>query len=222
MIGQSIINVNSGGHQRLSGIAAALFLLAFILFAHNLIEQIPIAALVGVMFIVVLGTFEWSSLRIIHKIPRHDAFVLALVSAVTVASDLAVAVIVGVIVSALVFAWEQAKHIHVKAHDNKYGIRIYELHGPLFFGSVNRFKSLFTPEKDPQEIIIDFQNARVVDHSAIEAIDSLAEKYIKAGKTLHLRHMSPECRLLLKKAVDMVEVNLMEDPNYHVADDKLA
>jgi sulfate permease, SulP family len=222
MIGQSMINVNSGGHKRLSGIAAALFLLMFILFASSLIERIPMAALVGVMFIVVIGTFEWSSLRIIGKIPRHDAFVIVLVSAVTVATDLAIAVVVGVIVSALVFAWEHAKHINVKGYDNKYGIRIYELNGPLFFGSVKHFMDLFNPENDPQEIIIEFQNSRVADHSAIEAIDALAEKYIKAGKTLHFRHLSPECRQLLTKAGDLVEVNVMEDPTYHVADDQLA
>ena len=222
MIGQSMINVNSGGHQRLSGISAALFLLAFILFASSLIEQIPMAALVGVMFIVVIGTFEWSSLRIMGKIPKGDAFVLILVSAVTVATDLAMAVVVGVIVSALVFAWEHAKHINVKGYDNEYGIRIYELNGPLFFGSVNHFRDLFDPENDPQEVIIEFQNSRVADHSAIEAIDNLAEKYIKAGKTLHLRHLSPECRQLLRKAGDLVEVNMMEDPTYHVADDQLA
>ncbi len=222
MIGQSMINVNSGGRQRLSGIAAALFLLIFILFASSLIEAIPMAALVGVMFMVVMGTFEWSSLRIISKIPRSDAFMLILVSAVTVMTDLAIAVIVGVIVAALVFAWEHAKHINIKGYDNKYGIRVYELNGPLFFGSVKRFLELFDPENDPQEVIIEFQNSRVADHSAIEAIDNLAEKYIKAGKTLHLRHLSPECTLLLEKAGDLVEVNLMEDPKYHVADDKLA
>jgi len=222
MIGQSMINVNSGGHQRLSGISAALFLLAFILFASSLIEQIPMAALVGVMFIVVIGTFEWSSLRIMGKIPRHDAFVLILVSAVTVATDLAIAVVVGVIVSALVFAWEHAKHINVKGYDDENGSRVYELNGPLFFGSINHFKNLFDPQNDPDDVIIEFQNSRVADHSAIEAIDNLAEKYIKAGKKLHLRHLSPECRLLLTKAGDLVEVNMMEDPKYHVADDQLA
>ena len=222
MIGQSMINVNSGGHQRLSGIAAALFLLCFILFASGLIEEIPMAALVGVMFIVVIGTFEWSSLRIIGKIPAMDAFVLILVSAVTVMTDLAIAVIVGVIVSALAFAWEHARHINVKGYDNEYGIRIYELNGPLFFGSVKSFMELFNPEDDPQEVIIEFQNSRVADHSAIEAIDNLAEKYIKAGKTLHLRHLSPECTELLKKAGDLVEINVMEDPRYHVADDQIA
>ncbi len=222
MIGQSMINVNSGGHKRLSGIAAALFLLMFILFASSLIERIPMAALVGVMFIVVIGTFEWSSFRIMGKIPKHDAFLIVLVSAVTVATDLAIAVVVGVIVSALVFAWQHAKHINVKGYDDKYGIRIYELNGPLFFGSVKHFMDLFDPKNDPQEVIIEFQNSRVADHSAIEAIDALAERYIKAGKTLHFRHLSPECRELLTKAGDLVEVNMMEDPTYHVADDQLA
>ncbi|MGD8999347.1 MAG: SulP family inorganic anion transporter [Granulosicoccaceae bacterium] len=222
MIGQSMINVNSGGHQRLSGISAALFLLGFILFASDLIEAIPMAALVGVMFIVVLGTFEWSSLRIMGKIPRTDAFVLILVSAVTVMTDLAIAVIVGVIVSAVAFAWEHAKHINIKSYDDEHGSRVYELNGPLFFGSVKNFLELFDPDNDPDDVIIEFQNSRVADHSAIEAIDNLAEKYINAGKTLHLRHLSQECRLLMKKAGNLVEVNVLEDPRYHVADDQLA
>jgi len=222
MIGQSMINISSGGHQRLSGVSAALFLLAFIMFTSSLIEQIPMAALVGVMFIVVIGTFEWSSLRIFGKIPRHDAFVLVLVSGVTVATDLAMAVVVGVIVAALVFAWEHAKHINVKSYIDDNGSKIYELNGPLFFGSVKNFRELFQPENDPDDVIIEFQNSRVTDHSAIEAIDSLAERYIKAGKKLHLRHLSPECTTLLDKAGDLVEVNRMEDPNYHVADDKLS
>jgi SulP family sulfate permease len=222
MIGQSMINVNSGGHKRLSGVSAALFLLAFILFASSLIEQIPMAALVGVMFIVVMGTFEWSSIRIFNKIPRHDAFVLVLVSGVTVATDLAIAVVVGVIVSALVFAWENAKHIHVNSYTDENGSKVYELNGPLFFGSVKNFRELFSPLDDPDDVIIEFQNSRVADHSAIEAIDSLAVQYIKAGKKLHLRHLSEECKQLLDKAGDLVEVNRMEDPSYHVADDKLS
>jgi SulP family sulfate permease len=222
MIGQSMINVNSGGRKRLSGVAAALFLLVFILFASPLIERIPMAALVGVMFVVVLATFEWSSLRIMGKIPMTDAFVLILVSAVTVFTDLAIAVVVGVIVSALVFAWEHAKHINIKTYDDKQGSRIHELNGPLFFGSVKNFLELFNPEDEPDDVVIEFQNSRVADHSAIEAIDTLAERYIKAGKTLHLRHLSEECRQLLKKAGNLVEVNVMEDPRYHVADDQIA
>jgi len=222
MIGQSMINVNSGGRKRLSGVSAALFLLMFILFASPLIERIPMAALVGVMFVVVIATFEWSSLRIMGKIPATDAFILVLVSAVTVFTDLAIAVVVGVIVSALVFAWEHAKHININTYDDKQGSRVHELNGPLFFGSVKNFLELFNPEEEPDDVIIEFQNSRVADHSAIEAIDTLAERYIRAGKTLHLRHLSEECRQLLKKAGSLVEVNVMEDPRYHVADDQMA
>ncbi len=222
MIGQSMINVNSGGRGRLSGITAALALLAFILFASSLIEEIPLAALVGVMFVVVIGTFEWSSFRILKKIPRTDAFVLILVSAVTVATDLAVAVVVGVIVSALAFAWEHAKRINVKSYMNDLGGKVYELEGPLFFASVSNFQDLFDPRNDPDDVVVDFKNARVADHSAIEAIDTLGERYMKAGKRLHLRHLSPECTKLLEKAGDLVEVNIIEDPKYFVADDKLA
>lgn len=222
MIGQSVINIKSGGRGRVSGISAAVFLLMFILFASGLIEKIPLAALVGVMFMVVIGTFEWSSFRIIRKIPLKDAFVLVLVSAVTVLHDLAMAVVVGVIVSVLIFAWEHAKHIHVVTRDDPDGSRTYELNGPLFFGCVSEFKSFFDPASDPDDVVIEFRNSRVVDHSAIEAIDNIAEKYRRAGKTLHLRHLSKDCRLLLHKAGDMVEVNVLEDPDYHVADDELA
>lgn len=222
MIGQSMINVNSGGRGRLSGISAALFLLVFILFASGLIEMIPLAALTGVMFMVVIGTFEWSSFRIMGKIPRTDAFILVLVSAVTVATDLAIAVVVGVIVSALVFAWQHAKHIKVKSYTNEMGGKVYELEGPLFFASVKNFQDLFDPKNDPDDVVVEFQNSRVYDHSAIEAIDSLAERYLNVKKRLHLRHLSPECTKLLQKAGDLVEVNLIEDPRYHVADDQLA
>lgn len=221
MIGQSMININSGGRGRLSGITAAIFLLIFILFTSDLIEMIPLAALTGVMFMVVIGTFEWSSLRIMRRIPRSDAFVLVLVSAVTVATDLAIAVVVGVIVSALVFAWEHAKHIRVETYEGKLGGKVYELHGPLFFASVNHFQDLFDPKNDPDDVVIEFQHSRVVDHSAIEAIDTLAERYLNAGKRLHLRHLSAECRQLLRKAGNLVEVNVIEDPRYWVADDQL-
>ncbi len=221
MIGQSMINVNSGGRSRLSGITAAISLLIFILFASSLIEMIPLAALTGVMFIVVIGTFEWSSFRIMGKIPRADAFVLILVSAVTVATDLAIAVIVGVIVSALVFAWEHAKHINVKVYVDDKGTKIYEVNGPLFFGSVHSFLELFDAKNDPDDVVVEFQNSRVGDHSGLEAIDTLAERYLNAGKTLHLRHLSPECRKLLHKAGNLVEVNVIEDPTYHVAVDEL-
>ena len=221
MIGQSMINVNSGGRGRLSGISAALFLLVFILLASPLIEMIPLAALVGVMFIVVIGTFEWSSFRIIKKVPKSDAFVLILVSGVTVATDLAIAVIVGVIVSALVFAWEHAKNIAVDIKMTEEGSKVYELNGPLFFSSVHNFGNLFNPEQDPDDVIIDFKNSRVYDHSAIEAIDSLAERYLKENKRLHLVHLSHECKILMTKAGDLVEVNVIEDPQYMIADDKL-
>ena len=217
MIGQSMINVNSGGRGRLSGITAALALLAFILFASSLIEQIPIAALIGVMFIVVIGTFEWSSFRIIRRVPKQDAFVLIIVSAVTVFTDLAIAVVVGVIISALVFAWNHAKEVRVEKRENRYGSHYYTVHGPLFFGSTASFSEQFTPRDDNNDVIIDFADSRVVDHSGIEAIDSLAMRYKNNGRTLHLLHLSSECKLLLKKAGDMVEVNVVEDPNYFVA-----
>lgn len=217
MIGQSMINVNSGGRGRLSGITAALSLLAFILFASSLIEQIPIAALVGVMFIVVIGTFEWSSFRIIRRVPKQDAFVLITVSAVTVFTDLAMAVVVGVILSALMFAWNHAKHVRVEKRENRYGSHYYTVHGPLFFGSTASFGEQFTPGDDNKDVIIDFADARVVDHSGIEAIDALAMRYRNHDRTLHLIHLSRECKKLLKKAGDMVEVNVVEDPNYFVA-----
>ena len=222
MIGQSMININSGGRGRLSGISAALFLLIFILFASSLIEMIPIAALVGVMFIVVLGTFEWASFRLLGRIPLADTMVGITVAIVTVLTDLAIAVIVGVIMSALVFAWEHAKHINAKTYVDDKGFKFYEISGPLFFGSIQNFHDLFTPRDDPQEVVVDFADARVYDHSGLEAIDALAERFARAQKTLHLRHLSPECKQLMDKAGSLVEVNLMEDPVYHVADDRLA
>ena len=221
MIGQSMININSGGRGRLSGISAALFLLAFILFASGLIEMIPIAALVGVMFIVVLGTFEWASFRMLGRVPLADTLVGVTVAVVTVLTDLAIAVIVGVIMSALVFAWQHAKHISAKTYVDEKGFKFYEITGPLFFGSVQNFHELFDPKNDPQEVVVDFANARVYDHSGLEAIDTLAIRFARAQKTLHLRHLSPECKILMDKAGDLVEINLMEDPNYHVADDRL-
>ncbi|PCJ18846.1 MAG: sodium-independent anion transporter [Gammaproteobacteria bacterium] len=222
MIGQSMINVNAGGRGRLSGITAALCLLLFILVGSSLIEQIPVAALVGVMFIVVLGTFEWSSFRIIGKVPKHDAFVLILVSGVTVATDLAIAVVVGVIVSALVFAWEHAKHVLVERHQEKFGSTHYQVTGPLFFGSTTDFLEQFDAPSDLNDVVIDFVNSRVCDHSGLEAIDTLADRYESLGKTLHLLHLSPECRKLLKRAGSLVEVNVIEDPKYFVASDTLA
>lgn len=221
MIGQSMINVNSGGRGRLSGVTAALCLLAFILVASSLIEIIPLAALVGVMFIVVLSTFEWSSFRIMRKIPRSDAFVLVLVSAVTVVTDLAVAVIVGVICSALVFAWNHAKQITVEKLEDRHGSTRYQVRGPLFFGSTTLFLEKFKPQKDNEDVIVDFAQCRVCDHSGLEAIDTLAERYQNSGRTLHLLHLSPECSQLLKKAGNLVEVNVIEDPQYFVATDTL-
>ena len=222
MIGQSMINVNSGGRGRMSGISAAVFLLLFILVASPLIEQIPLAALIGVMFIVVIGTFEWSSFRIVGKVPRSDALILVTVSGVTVATDLAVAVVVGVIISALVFAWEHAKHIRIDAREDHKGSTVYAVTGPLFFGSVTSFLERFDPKADNDDVVIDFARSRVADHSGLEAIDTLAERYENAGKTLHLVHLSEECRKLLKKAGNLVEVNVIEDPKYFVAEDSLA
>jgi SulP family sulfate permease len=187
MIGQSIINIRSGGRGRLSGIAAGTFLLIFILFASPLIERIPLAALTGVMFMVVLGTFEWSSFRILRKIPKSDAFVIILVSVVTVVThNLALAVISGVIVSALAYAWKSAHHIHRDCEIRPDGSKVYNLHGPLFFGSVTEFSTGFNPASDPQEVTIDFKDSRVWDHSGLDAISKLASRYRVAGKTLHL------------------------------------
>ena len=219
MIGQSMININSGGRGRLSGITAAIVLLLCILFAAKFIEMIPLAALVGIMFMVVLGTFEWSSFRIIRKIPGTDAFILVLVSGVTVMFDLAIAVIVGVIVSALVFAWKHAQMILVDTYVDENGYKVYDLRGPVFFGSVANFKELFEVNDDPAHVVIEFKRSRISDHSGIEALDSLAERYQAQGKTLHIRHLSPECIKLLKKAGDLCEVNVLEDPDYHVATD---
>ncbi len=221
MIGQSMINISSGGRGRLSGITAALSLLAFIVLASGLIEMIPLAALVGVMFMVVIGTFAWSSLRILHKIPRSDALVLVLVSAVTVVSDLAIAVAVGVVVSALVFAWESAKRIDSRNELDVEGAKIYTLSGQLFFGSIQSFYDQFTPHEDPDNVVIDFSRSRVCDHSGLEAVSSLTERYLNQGKKLRLKGLSEECRTLLDNAGSMIEVNL-EDPRYRVATDKLA
>ena len=222
MIGQSMINIRSGGRGRLSGISAALFLLIFILFASRYIEMIPLAALTGVMMMVVLGTFEWASLRLFGKVPKEDIFVVVLVSVVTVFTDLALAVLAGVVVSALVYAWKSARHIHVQETTNDHGTKMYLLEGPLFFASIRNFQEKFDPKADPDDVIIDFKDSRVCDHSAIEAINALAERYRKHGTKLHLRHLSEDCLRLLDKAGEFVEVNIMEDPHYHVADDKLS
>ncbi len=222
MIGQSMINVNNGALHRLSGIATALFLLSFILFGSAMIERIPLAALIGVMFVVSEKTFEWSSFRLFGKVPKADVFVGLLVAAVTVAADLAIAVVVGVIVSALVFAWEHAKHVELKSQLRADGSKLYEVSGSLFFASVTEFQQKFSPKDDPEQVEIDFGGARLMDHSAIEAVNALAERYQRAGKKLKLRHLSADCLELLDKARAMIEVNYREDPHYHVADDKLA
>ncbi|MEI6895449.1 MAG: SulP family inorganic anion transporter, partial [Colwellia sp.] len=221
MIGQSMININSGGRGRLSGVTAALTLLGFILFGSAMIEMIPLAALVGVMFMVVLGTFEWASFKVMRKVPKYDAFVIILVTVITVFTDLAFAVFVGVIVSALVFAWEHAKHINVVITEDANGWKVYKLNGPLFFGSVANFLELFQNDTDPDDVIVDFQNSRVCDHSALDVIDTLAERYVASGKRLHLRYLSNDCKQLLHKAGDLVEVNFIEDPHYKIGDDKL-
>ena len=219
MIGQSIINVESGGRGRLSGATAAIALLIFILYGAPLIEQIPIAALVGVMFMVVIGTFAWSSFRILNKIPLSDALVIVLVSAITVWQDLAIAVIAGVLISAVVFAWKNATMIRARKRVKEDGTKVYEIWGPLFFGSVQNFHSKFDPRTDPNEVEIDFIESKVSDHSGIEAVKNITEKYLKLGKKVKLTHLSPECRVLLLKADKNME-NLIEtsidDPRYYV------
>lgn len=216
MIGQSMINIQSGGRGRASGIFAALMLLGFIVWASSLIEMIPLAALTGVMFMVVVGTFAWSSLKILHRIPRVDAVVVVLVTGVTVATDLAIAVIVGVIVSALAFAWKSASDIHATEVTDTDGTKIYLVRGMLFFGSVAKFRDLFTPNADTDMVVVDFKFSRVVDHSAIEAIENLYDRYQKSGKVLKIRHLSGDCKHLLHKAGTAIEV-LADDPTYGVA-----
>lgn len=224
MIGQSLINVNSGGRNRLSGIVAALLLLAFILFLGPWIGMIPMAALVGVMFMVVIGTFEWASIKMFKRMPKADMLVMVTVVLITVfMHNLALAVLVGVIMAALVFAWQHATHIgaEVKLNETGENSKTYQLHGPLFFASVESFKELFTPAEDPDDVIIDFYFTRVYDQSGLEAINVIADKYRAQGKKLHLYHLSEECAALLDKAGDLVEVNISEDPHYHVATDRL-
>ena len=224
MIGQSIINVNSGGRGRLSGAFAALMLLGFVLFGGPLIEMIPIAALVGVMFMVVIGTFAWSSFRILNKIPIEDAFVLIAVSVITVWHDLAIAVIAGVIMSAISFAWKNATMIRARKRMTDKGVKVYEIWGPLFFGSVQNFMSKFDVKNDPQEIEIDFIESKVSDHSGIEALRNIADKYIDAGKKISITHLSPECKVLLKKANPKWEkyiVDNVNDPRYYVVTDMM-
>ena len=222
MIGQSLINVNSGGRGRLSGATAALALLLFVVLLQPFILMIPMPALVGVMFMVVIGTFEWSTLHTWKKIPASDVLVMVLVAGYTVVfHNLAMAVLLGVIVQALVFAWQHATHLFADRKLNEHGSRIYQLHGPLFFASVSSFQQLFDPENDPEDVVIDFYYTRVYDQSGLEAIHKLAERYRAQNKRLHLRHLSDECRQLLDRADDLVEANVSEDPHYHVATDRL-
>ena len=217
MIGQSMINVKSGGRTRLSGISAALFLLAFILFGSKFIGLIPLAALVGVMFMVVIGTFAWQSLTIMRRIPLIDALVIILVTVVTVYHDLAVAVVVGVIVSALAYAWNAARRIDANTETDG-DTKIYKLEGPLFFGSIEGFNELFDPKNDPDTVIVDFANSRVVDQSALQAIEALAAKYTQAGKSIRLRHLTRDCHKLLNRAGQLM-IDSDDDPKYEIAAD---
>lgn len=222
MIGQTVININAGGRGRLSGIAMALTLLTFILFTAQYIEQVPIAALVGVMFMMVIETFAWSSFRIIRKIPVADAFVLVTVSAVTVIYDLAIAVFIGVILSALVFAWKNATMIRARKRIKEDGTKVYEIWGPLFFGSVQNFNNKFDVKNDPQNVVIDFVESRVSDHSALEAIFNLVNKYEAEGKNIKLKHLSEDCKTLMYKASPKfkeVIIDAIDDPRYHLAAD---
>ena len=218
MIGQSMINVKSGGRTRIAGIAAALFLLVFILFASGLIARIPLAALVGVMFMVVIGTFAWNSLTIMRKVPKMDAFVIVLVTVVTVMTDLATAVLVGVIVAALAYAWNNASRIHAKSYRTPEGAKVYQVQGPLFFGSAEGFSELFQVQGDPDLVIVDFTDSRVVDQSALQAIETVAGKYEAAGKQIQLRHLSRDCHRLLSKAGHLV-IDSDDDPDYALAVD---
>lgn len=222
MIGQSLINISSGARARLSGIVAAVMLLVFIMFGSSAIELVPMAALTGVMIMVAIGTFEWASLRTFRRMPKSDVLVMVLVTLVTVfLHNLALAVLVGVIISALVFAWDSAVRIRARKRVDENGVKHYEIYGPLFFGSVSTFNEKFDVQNDPAEVIVDFQESRVVDMSAIEALNKLTERYQKVGKRIHLQHLSADCRMLLKNADQLIEVNVMEDPTYKVVVDKV-
>ncbi len=221
MIAQTLVNLSAGARARLSGIIASLTILCIILFGAPIIERVPMAALTGVMIMVAIGTFEWVSFRIINKMPRQDVFVGILVALVTIwLHNLALAVLIGVIISALVFAWESAKRIRARKYIDEDGVKHYEIYGPLFFGSVTTFNEKFDVAGDPAEVIIDFKDSRVADMSAIEALNKLTERYRQAGKQLHLRHLSEDCRRLLQNADDIIDVNIIEDPAYRVATEK--
>jgi SulP family sulfate permease len=218
MIGQSLINVSNGARARLSGIVAAVMLLVFVMFGAGLIEKMPMAALTGLMIMVAIGTFEWASLKTFTKMPKSDIFVMIMVTLITaVLHNLALAVIIGVIIAALVFAWDNAKRIRARKSVDKNGVKHYEIFGPLFFGSVTAFNEKFDVLNDPAEVIIDFAESRVVDMSAIEALNKLTERYHKVDKKIHLKHLSPDCKKLLKNAEEIIDVNVWEDPTYKVA-----
>jgi len=221
MIAQTLVNLSAGARARLSGIIASITILMIILFGASIIELVPLAALTGVMIMVAIGTFEWVSFRIINKMPKQDIFVGILVAVITIwLHNLALAVLIGVIISALVFAWESAKRIRAKKFIDEFGVKHYEIYGPLFFGSVTAFNDKFAIDTDPLEVVIDFKESRVADMSGIEALNKLTERYAKVGKKLHLRHLSEDCRVLLKNAESVIEVNILEDPLYMVAIDK--
>ncbi len=220
MIGQSLINTSNGARARLSGIVAAVMLLVFIMFGSGIIEKLPMASLVGLMFMVAIGTFEWASFKVFNKMPKSDIFVMIVVTLVTVfLHNLALAVLIGVIISALVFAWDNAKRIRARKYVDDQGVKHYEIYGPLFFGSVGVFNEKFDVQADPAEVIIDFAESRITDMSAIEAVNKLTERYLRAGKKVHLKHLSQDCRDLLKNADKVIDVNVLEDPSYKVLKD---
>ncbi len=222
MIGQSLINISSGSRARLAGIVAALMLLVFVMFGSGIIEKLPMAALTGLMIMVSIGTFEWASLKTFNKMPKSDIFVMVVVTLVTVfLHNLALAVLIGVIIAALVFAWDNAKRIRARKFIDDKGVKHYEIFGPLFFGSVEVFNEKFDVKNDPNEVIIDFAESRVVDMSAIEALNKLTERYKNSGKSLHLKHLSDDCRKLLKNADNIIDINVLEDPTYKVLVDDL-
>lgn len=222
MIGQSLINISSGARARLSGIVAAVMLLVFIMFGSSLIEQVPMAALTGLMIMVSIGTFEWASLRTFTKMPKSDVFLMVLVTLITAfLHNLALAVLIGVILAALFFAWDNAKRIRARKNVDADGVKHYEMFGPLFFGSIAAFNEKFDVLNDPDEVIIDFQESRIVDMSAIEALNKLTERYHKVGKKVHLKHLSPDCRRLLANADELIDINVIEDPTYKLAVDKV-
>ncbi len=217
MIGQSLINISSGARARLSGIVASVMLLVFIMFGAGIIERLPMAALTGVMIMVAIGTFEWASLKTFKRMPKSDVFVMVLVTLITVfLHNLALAVLIGVIISAIVFAWENALRIRARKYVDDKGVKHYEIYGPLFFGSVSLFNEKFDVLTDPDEVIIDFSESRVADMSGIEALNKITERYFKVGKKIHLKHLSTDCRKLLKNANEIIDVNVMEDPTYKV------